>query len=215
MEINGKNITTFPAKFVGAPLVVMIGSKEEGEKTYALRAADYSLAVIDGVDWERELTPWACPPPAKRMSPFSGEADGFLSFLTNAALPQIKSALPRPGKAVICGYSLAGLFALYAACRSGVFDGAASVSGSLWFPGFTDFLKKTPPLARSLYLSVGDAEANTKNPVLRTVEENTAAVFAFLNENGYDAVYVKNPGGHFTDPEKRLAAGIESVVSRL
>ncbi len=39
----------------------------------------------------------------------------------------------------IAGYSLAGLFALWAVYQTGLFDRAASVSGSLWFDGFLTF----------------------------------------------------------------------------
>lgn len=35
----------------------------------------------------------------------------------------------------IAGYSLAGLFALYALYKTDVFTRVASMSGSLWFPG--------------------------------------------------------------------------------
>ena len=46
---------------------------------------------------------------------------------------------------VIAGYSLAGLFALWAAWNSGYFRRVASVSGSLWYPGFTDYIRNNEP----------------------------------------------------------------------
>lgn len=41
------------------------------------------------------------------------------------------------------GYSLAGLFSLWAAYQTNLFAGIAAASPSVWFPGFLDYAKLT------------------------------------------------------------------------
>jgi predicted alpha/beta superfamily hydrolase len=41
---------------------------------------------------------------------------------------------------IIGGYSLAGLFALWASTRTDLFFGVAAASPSVWFPGFIDYM---------------------------------------------------------------------------
>lgn len=53
---------------------------------------------------------------------------------------------PRKGggaiKRAICGYSLGGLFALYAFVNDERFDACASISGSLWYQGWMGYLRE-------------------------------------------------------------------------
>ena len=73
----------------------------------------------------------------------------------------------------IAGYSLGGLFALYAAYHCDEFRRVASMSGSLWFPDFREYVLSHDFANRPdrIYLSLGDKEAKTRNPVLKTVQE--------------------------------------------
>ena len=79
----------------------------------------------------------------------------------------------------VAGYSLAGLFALWALWQTDVFERAASASGSLWFPSFIDYarertmtLRPTPPI-----LSLGKKETKTPNqPMMRHVLDDTRAM---------------------------------------
>ena len=66
----------------------------------------------------------------------------------------------------LAGYSLAGLFALYAAHKAKAFSRFVAASPSAWFPRFVDFAKTTPFATKPqhIYLSLGDAEAKTKIP---------------------------------------------------
>ena len=56
-----------------------------------------------------------------------------------------------------------------------LFDGAACCSGSLWYPGFTEYVKnnefcKSP---KRMYKSLGDKESSVKNQVFASVEDKT------------------------------------------
>lgn len=68
--------------------------------------------------------------------PFAGKAGETLDWITGSLLPYLheKELIPEGVKKYIAGYSLSGLFALWAFMVSTEFDGAVSCSGSLWFP---------------------------------------------------------------------------------
>lgn len=108
-------------------------------------------------------------------------------------------------------YSLAGLFALYALYGTDVFSRAASVSGSLWFPGFREYvfsheLKGQPG---RVFFSVGGRESRTKSPVLQTVQEHTEAICGFYRDKGLCTTFRLNRGGHHDHPAERAAEGIQ------
>lgn len=202
----------------GAPLIVTVGGGEDAaavrERAIALAGRDFSLAVITGVDWDASLSPWAAPPVFKKGKPFGGGADKLLAWV-EALLPRLiaQNSLS-PEYVGIAGYSLAGLFAVYAAYKSRAFSCAASVSGSLWFPGFVDFALKNAPVRvpRFAYFSVGDRESETKNPCLSRARASAETVERRLRELGAETAFELNPGGHFNEPEERLARGMARLI---
>ena len=116
----------------------------------------------------------------------------------------------------IAGYSLAGLFALYAIYRTDVFSRVGCMSGSLWFPGFKEYIFSHEPKRRPdcIYFSLGDKEAKTRNSVLKTVQENTEEIQAFYQSKGIDTVFQLNPGNHFVQGIERTIAGIQWLLRR-
>ena len=92
MNIEGKTIDLFPASEPGAPLVVLNADAGEGDAVLvALREytdKPLSLAVIDGLKWEDDLTPWPNPPIFRGSEPCAGRADDYLDLLTGRMLPQ-------------------------------------------------------------------------------------------------------------------------------
>ncbi|MBQ6125309.1 MAG: hypothetical protein IJL13_07895, partial [Spirochaetales bacterium] len=63
-----------------------------------------------------------------------------------------------------------------------------------------------------VYLSLGDREAKTRNPVMSTVQDNTEKMAELLKKRGADVSYELNPGNHFQDPELRMAKGIFGIL---
>ena len=59
-----------------------------------------------------------------------------------------------------------------------------------------------------LYLSLGDREEHTKNPVMRTVGERTRRLKELYEHEGISCIYEENPGNHFREPELRTARAI-------
>lgn len=165
--------------------------------------ADFTLETFPVADWNRDLSPWAAP------AVFGDEAFSGGGAATLARLEALLGGQP----AYLAGYSLAGLFALWAMCECPLIRGVACCSPSLWFPGWEDYAQAHPlPEDRVLYLSLGMKEERTRHPVMRRVgdavrrEHERASHLAARQLTWH-------PGGHFTDPEGRVAQGIAWVVA--
>ena len=221
IESAGRRIELFGGESEEAPLVVLNTVRGEGGKVYdetrAATDADFSLACVGDLDWNRDLSPWRAPSIRGGDEPFAGGADGYLALLAGSIVPEAEEALGnRPSFRVLAGYSLAGLFAVYSTYRTDMFSRIASASGSFWFPGFMDFARSHEPVRvpDRLYLSVGDREARTRSPVLSTVEDNTRELCGEFLEMGAESLFETNPGNHFNDPTGRMAKGIAWTLRR-
>lgn len=108
-----------------------------------------------------------------------------------------------PAEVILGGYSLAALFALWAGYESSHFSGIAAASPSVWFPGWLDYVKVRKPLAKRIYLSLGDAEPKTRNRVMATVGDCIREMDALLAYHPHTLEW--NPGNHFKDADLRTA----------
>ena len=164
-----------------------------------------ALAAFSVEDWNRDLSPWEAPPVFGKV-PFSGGAEATLAFVTGKLLPRLREELGGEGDFSLClgGYSLAGLFALWAATKTELFRGIAAASPSVWFPGWLDYVREHPIRAQRVYLSLGDREERAKNPVMARVGDCIREQYALL-QGDHSATLEWNPGGHFQDPEERTA----------
>ncbi len=202
-------------------LVLTIEEHGEGHEVYdeCLKAgcSDFILAGISGIVWEDDLSPWQAPGTFKKAPPFGGKADAFLHAITEQLLPAVIEKLGETPKQIIfAGYSLAGLFATYSSFQTDAFSGIVSASGSMWYPQFMDYAKghKVSSCIKVAYFSVGDKEANTKNAVMKPVEDNTRAMEQLFAAQGIHTTFELNEGGHFVDDAKRLAKGIAWVLKK-
>ena len=217
---GGKSATLRFAENPNSPLVVLSGFDDDGaDVAHALAqvgAADANLLFVGGLNWDRDLTPWAAPSAFKGYDPYAGGADSYLAQLLGEIIPQAKTRLNgAPSFTCIAGYSLAGLFALYTLHRCDEFSRAASVSGSFWFPSFVDFARThaMPHRPDKLYLSLGSKEAKTNNPVLRTVQASADELVEHYRAQGLDVEFELNPGNHCKDRALRMAKGIKSILA--
>ena len=217
-SISGRTVDIFSSAEGIAPLVILNTIQGEGakifEKCLEIGCANFTLAAISGLNWNSDLSPWKTPEIRNNKYSFGG-ADEYISQLTGEILPEILSKLPeKPEFTAIAGYSLAALFALYAAYKTDIFSRVASVSGSLWFPGFTEFVQshdfvKTPDC---IYLSLGDTEAKTRDKNLAPVQKNTEFLSDFYRSRGIQTIFELNCGNHFTDTIGRTAKGIKKII---
>jgi len=200
------------------PLVILHTFQGEGKEVFdkciELGCNNFALAAIGNLNWNRDLSPWAAPTIGNNKYGFGG-ADEYIKKLTNEIMPEIREKLGfEPEFTAIAGYSLAGLFAIYAAYKTDIFSRIASVSGSLWFPGFTEFAEtndfaKTPDL---IYLSLGEAEAKTRDKNLAPVRKNTEKLAEIYKSRNIPTVFELNPGNHFTETIMRTARGIKTAL---
>ena len=179
-------------------------------------APDAALAVIDVTDfWNDALTPY----PAARLfrggDAFAGKADGYLQVLLKEIVPVVETEVSEfTGESSLCrsiaGYSLAGLFAVFTFFRTNFFDRCASVSGSLWYDGFAEWMKKERLMRvpERAYLSLGEREKNARNPRMACVEACTAEAARRLEGAGAKTLFVLNPGGHFDQEVERIVRGL-------
>ncbi len=186
-----------------------------------------------GTGLDDELSPWPADGVWKGQAPYKGLAAEHLRWMMEECVPQMEAEisslmqdrLSRSSQAngytaqflpIIAGYSLAGLFALWAAWNSGYFRRVASVSGSLWYPGFTDFIRHNAPKAglkewtclEKAYFSLGDRESRTRHPLMSRVDTCTTEVVERVRSYGIETTFEWNPGNHFDHPEQRMARAI-------
>ncbi len=160
-------------------------------------ASEFCLLAFRVANWNEDLSPWRAPAVFGRQD--FGEGAG-------RTLAEVLQSLPAGEKTCILGgYSLAGLFALWAACQTPVFSAVAAASPSVWFPGFVDYLKTHEIRTRKVYLSLGDREEKARNPVMATVGDRIRETHALLQASGLRTTLEWNPGNHFADADQRMA----------
>ncbi|MBQ9881098.1 MAG: hypothetical protein IJM42_00570 [Synergistes sp.] len=167
---------------------------------------DFCLTVVVIDDWDLDLSPWEAPPVFGR-TPFGGGAEKSLKYITETVIPEISAERKAPPVFYIGGYSLAGLFALWAVYKTDLFKGAAAVSPSVWFPDFTNYAKENTLRTDRLYLSLGDKEEKARNPVMARVGDAIRELDSYYTQLGIPHDLEWNEGNHFKDPELRTAKG--------
>ncbi len=158
---------------------------------------DFRLITFKINDWNRQLSPWEAPAVFGREGFGNGAADTLREILEYCG--------DRTKTYYLGGYSLAGLFALWAAYRTDLFQGIAAASPSMWFLGFAEFMKENEIRTRRVYLSLGDREAKTRNSVMATVGDRIREAHTLLCGQGIDCTLEWNAGNHFVDSDKRTA----------
>ena len=125
-------------------------SMESEIAAIAQSAHHFLFAAIPVESWNDVLSPWEAPAVWGKQG-FGGKAGDTLHFLAEQVIPSLKQQFdfPENVKIILGGYSLAGLFALWASTQTDLFYGIAAASPSVWFPGWMEFeqqhpIRKTP-----------------------------------------------------------------------
>lgn len=175
---------------------------------------DFILLSIKPKNWNDDFTPWAAPAFRAGEEAPQGRADAYLSCLTKGIKPYMDThyrTKSEPQHTALFGYSLGGLTAVYALYKTTVFGAAASLSGSLWFDDFCEWMEGEKPLRTDLrvYLSLGKKESRSKNPRMAKVAECTQRAKEILAAQLKKPVHFDwNEGGHFHDIEGRFARAV-------
>ncbi|MBP3704345.1 MAG: alpha/beta hydrolase [Clostridia bacterium] len=212
-ELNGRACACFVPESGVKHIAVLCGWRMAEMLPALAEEIPETALFFAEADGSRDFTPWPAEP-VWEGEPFYGEAAGYLHFLTDCALPYLaeKFGVADAGNRLIAGYSLGGLFALWAACETEEFGRMASLSGSTWYPGFLDYIKAHMPReAQRVYLSLGDREPFGGPPVLREVGRCTEELYALLQEAGRDVTFEWNRGGHGKGIENRWRKALRAM----
>ena len=169
-----------------------------------LTSVDFQLIAVKVEDWNRELSPWEAPAVFGNEGFGNGAEDTLAEILTLCS--------NNSKNYYIGGYSLAGLFALWAAFQTEKFSGVAAASPSVWFPDFVGYMKENKIKCDAVYLSLGDREEHTKNQPMAAVGDNICALHSALTRHGTACTLEWNTGGHFKDVDLRTARAFAWVM---
>ena len=167
---------------------------------------DFRLIAVKVDDWNRDLSPWKAPA-------VFGKED-FGGWATETFAEIMKLCGDKTKSYYLGGYSLAGLFALWAAYRTELFCGIAAASPSVWFPGFLEMMTAQEIRCGRVYLSLGNKEEKTRNPVMATVGDCIRSAYKRLREQNVDCVLEWNEGNHFRDSDLRTAKAFAWLLRR-
>lgn len=176
---------------------------------------DVCLAAFMVKSWNNDLSPWQAPP-VFGDEDFGGKAKRTLHFILKDLLPRLdyKYCTDRSRRRYILGgYSLAALFSLWACYQTDRFAACAAASPSVWFPGWIDYAKANPMQTGTIYLSLGDREARTRNAVMASVADCIRQQAELLKDKTVTLEW--NKGNHFKDSEKRTARAFSWCAEQL
>ena len=172
-----------------------------------------NLVVISGCEWDEQLTPWKAPGLKDGM--FGGKAQYFLEMLKGDLFFNLEIALKiRKPRRSLVGVSLSGLFAVWATGCMPLFESVGSVSGSLWYDGFLEWMRiQKYFLCDKYYFSLGEKEKDGKNKRLASVEEVTLEAIELLKSVGKEVFFEYNEGNHFGPLIERIEKAITHILA--
>ena len=179
--------------------------EEEVRQLTALTRAPFLLVTIDLEDWIVDLMPWA-DRNISRDEEAGKHGQETLQYILDSLIPWLEDrygSLP----VILGGYSLGGLFALWASARTDRFCVVAAASPSVWIKDWIPYAKKNVPRAAAVYLSLGKREEHVKNQAIARVGDSLRVQYELL-QNQLDpdrCTLVWEEGNHFTDNAGRLA----------
>lgn len=240
------NIQT-PCKLfaVGDPQVLLIqpSARHEEKNDGVRREVDliaqasptgFAMVFFDCVEWARALMPWA-DDAVSRDAEVGRHAPDTLRFIERTLLPWLRErfgALP----CIIGGYSLGGLFALWAARNTDAFAAVAAASPSLWINGWGEYAAAHPILppkattqhstlnishsesrSSAIHLSLGDREEHCRNQRMKRIGDCVRAEHTLLCQQlSPTAVTLRwHEGGHFGAEAERTAEAFAWCIEQL
>ena len=212
-KIDGKQINLFRSEMPDAPVVYANMYQEAGRALIGqcekLGCRPFHLVSISNLRWDEELSPWAHGPIVSESDHFTGEANQYIQCLAKKIVPFAEENI-KPAYRIIAGYSMGGLFALYAPYITDIFSAVVSASASVWYPEFVPYVESHEFLRKpdAIYLSLGDLESRTRNQFLRYTERHMRELHAFYQKKAIVSIFELNPGNHFKNADYRLAKGI-------
>ena len=152
---------------------------------------DFCLITVKVNNWNHDLSPWKADAVFGNED-FTGGASETLQKILELCSDKSKHYY-------IGGYSLSGLFALWVAYQTDIFEGVAAASPSVWFQDFIEYMRETHINCNKVYLSLGDKESKTRNPIMATVADKIREAYTILKASGVNTILEWNQGNHFKE----------------
>ena len=219
--IEGRTCRLFGSERPGCLLIQPSARHEnatleaEAAQIAALSHQPFLLATVELSDWMIDLMPW--PDANISREPEAGKhGQETLQYVLVSLIPALQERFG-PLPVILGGYSLGGLFALWASAQSDSFRAVAAASPSVWIRDWLPFARKHAPLADRVYLSLGNREEQVKNQAIARVGDCLRTQYALLQEQlgAQNCTLAWEPGGHFNDNEGRLARAFAWCMERL
>ena len=186
--------------------LVLIQPVDEHDLSF-INNRDFLLIAFKVNNWNKDLSPYK----AKAVFGKEDFGDG-----ASNALKEVLSVCNDLNKTyIIGGYSLAALFAIWASYNTNIFKGVAASSPSIWFPNFINYMRDNIIKTNNVYLSLGDQEEKTKNPIMSKVGICIKEAYELLKDNNINCFFEYNKGNHFIDADIRTAKGFAWVINRI
>lgn len=175
----------------------------------------FAIVFFDTVEWAKALMPWQ-DEAVSRNEEVGRYASNTLEYIIESLIPWLHE---RFGKlpCIIGGYSLGGLFALWAARQSAAFDAVAAASPSLWIKRWADFADNRSLNARLAYVSLGDREEHCRNQRMARIGDCVRHEHLTLaGQIGTTATTLEwNNGGHFGEEAERTAKAFAWCIENI
>ncbi|MDO4977994.1 MAG: alpha/beta hydrolase [Eubacteriales bacterium] len=178
---------------------------------------NFTLVAYYVNDWNAEFSPWEAED-SNGEKIFTGKGKNTLRWIEEDCLPCIRYKISETAPVYLAGYSLSGLFSLWALYESQLLDGCICCSGSLWMNGWKEYMEeKSAPENTYVYLSLGGKEEQTKDLKMAKVGDRFREQEKILKAvpNVKESILEWNKGGHFADSGKRLAKGISWLITKI
>lgn len=175
----------------------------------------FAMAAFKIEDWHLQLTPWHDDAISRREE-VGLHAEETLHFITEELLPHMQSLIGNM-PVVLGGYSLAGLFSLWASTLSSAFLGIAAASPSVWIRDWQAYAASHPIQSQVVYMSLGRKEEHVRNASMARVGDNIRFEQALLKQQlGDDRTTLQwNEGGHFVEMDSRTAFAFAWTINKL
>lgn len=191
------------------------GINREVKALAANATKGFAIVFFDTVEWAKALMPWH-DEAVSREEEVGMHAQDTLVYIEESLVPWLHE---RFGKlpCIIGGYSLGGLFALWAARQSTAFDAVAAASPSLWIKGWADFADSHSLNAQLAYVSLGNREEHCRNQRMARIGDCVRHEHMTLaNQIGTSATTLEwNSGGHFGDEAERTAKAFAWCIENI
>lgn len=219
MDLYDKHITLYYDSLDHVMPVIVFNADDENvfeiySNIKSICKIDFIFAAISNINWNNDMSPWFMEKLFKGGDDYLGDADNYIMKLTKIILKINEAINNMAEEYILAGYSLAGLFSIYALYKTNIFTKAVSCSGSFWYPNFLEFIQNNKMIAKPkrIYLSLGNLESNTKNSLIREVYNKTIAIKNHFIALGIDTLYEEHEGNHFKDVSLRIAKGIKAIL---